>query len=151
MFKCFAISTSRYTHLLIVESYSSSFMFIITIHALFICDWHSLESLLVLQKMASTLSVDVGEDRIVLETRSNKYYLDIYLPYLLVQEDCLAQFNCKTRVRCNGKCLICDIWEIHVHVFINMSIYEMVNVQNKGSFYKWDCLFTKYMQVIVTF
>ncbi|XP_022291151.2 PIH1 domain-containing protein 1-like [Crassostrea virginica] len=49
-------------------------------------------------KMASTLSVDVGEDRIVLETRSNKYYLDIYLPYLLVQEDCLAQFNRKTRI-----------------------------------------------------
>ena len=46
-----------------------------------------------------------------------------------------------------------DMWymgKIHVHVFINMSIYEMVSVQ-KGSFYKWDCLFTKYMQVIVTF
>lgn len=41
--------------------------------------------------------------------------------------------------------------KIHVHVFINMSIYEMVNIQNEGSFYKWDCLFTKYMQVIVTF
>lgn len=49
-------------------------------------------------KMASTLSVDVGEDRIVLETRSNKYYLDIFLPYLLIQEDCVAQFNRKTRI-----------------------------------------------------
>ncbi|XP_062566977.1 PIH1 domain-containing protein 1-like [Saccostrea cucullata] len=49
-------------------------------------------------KMANTLTIDVGEDRLVLETRSNKYYLDIYLPYLLVQEDCVAQFNRKTRI-----------------------------------------------------
>ncbi|XP_061176430.1 PIH1 domain-containing protein 1-like [Saccostrea echinata] len=49
-------------------------------------------------KMANTLTIDVGEDRLVLETRSNKYYLDIYLPYLLIQEDCVAQFNRKTRI-----------------------------------------------------
>lgn len=57
-----------------------------------------LHSCVYFQKMASTLSVDVGEDRIILETRSNKYYLDIFLPYLLIQEDCVAQFNRKTRV-----------------------------------------------------
>ncbi|XP_048765191.1 PIH1 domain-containing protein 1-like [Ostrea edulis] len=49
-------------------------------------------------KMANTLTVDVGEDRIVLETRSNKYYLDVYLPFMLIQEDCVAQFNRKTRI-----------------------------------------------------
>ncbi|KAK3098228.1 hypothetical protein FSP39_017404, partial [Pinctada imbricata] len=49
-------------------------------------------------KVGGTMSVDIGEDRILLQTRSNKYYLDIYLPYLLVQDDCAAQFNRKTRV-----------------------------------------------------
>lgn len=62
--------------------------------------------------MASTLSVDVGEDRIVLETRSNKYYLDIFLPYLLIQEDCVAQFNRKTRVRCIRFTLLNDLYDL---------------------------------------
>lgn len=49
-------------------------------------------------KLSSSLSLDLGEDRILLQTRSNIYYLDIYLPYFIVQEDCGAQFNRKTRI-----------------------------------------------------
>jgi PIH1 CS-like domain len=44
------------------------------------------------------MSLDIGEDRILLTTRSNVYHLDIYLPYSLVQEECFAQFNRKTKV-----------------------------------------------------
>ncbi|KAK7492986.1 hypothetical protein BaRGS_00015716 [Batillaria attramentaria] len=40
----------------------------------------------------------VGEDRILLETRSNVYHLDIYLPYNLVQEDVGAQFDRSTKI-----------------------------------------------------
>jgi len=50
------------------------------------------------QKSAATLTLDVGEDRILLETRSNIYHLDIYLPYDILQEECAAQFNNKTKV-----------------------------------------------------
>ena len=46
----------------------------------------------------SSLSLDLGEDRILLQTRSNIYYLDIYIPYFIEQKDCGAQFNRKTRV-----------------------------------------------------
>ncbi|KAL3881231.1 hypothetical protein ACJMK2_027687 [Sinanodonta woodiana] len=49
-------------------------------------------------KVASSLTVDIGEDRILLQTRSNTYYMDIYLPYNVIQEECGAQFNRKTRV-----------------------------------------------------
>ena len=50
------------------------------------------------QKMAASLTLDVGEDRILLETRSNVYRLDIYLPFLLLQDECVAQFNRRTKV-----------------------------------------------------
>ncbi|ESN96628.1 hypothetical protein HELRODRAFT_67815, partial [Helobdella robusta] len=49
-------------------------------------------------KMASSLSLDIGEDRLVLGTRSGLYHLDIYLPYNLDQSSCTAQFNRKTNV-----------------------------------------------------
>ncbi|KAL5009731.1 hypothetical protein ScPMuIL_012036 [Solemya velum] len=49
-------------------------------------------------KNAASMSVDIGGDRILLKTRSNAYYLDIYLPFDLVQEDCGAQFNRKTNI-----------------------------------------------------
>ncbi|KAK2153126.1 hypothetical protein LSH36_306g03003 [Paralvinella palmiformis] len=49
-------------------------------------------------KSAATLTLDVGEDRILLETRSNIYHLDIYLPYDILQEECAAQFNNKTKI-----------------------------------------------------
>lgn len=49
-------------------------------------------------KAASSLSLDLGEDRILLETRSHIYHLDIYLPFNTIQEECGAQFNRKTRI-----------------------------------------------------
>lgn len=49
-------------------------------------------------KTAQTLMLDVGEDRILLETRSNVYHLDIYLPYNLVQEEVGAQFDRSTKI-----------------------------------------------------
>jgi len=54
------------------------------------------------QKIAASLTLDVGEDRILLETRSNVYHLDIYLPFLLLQDDCTAQFNRRTKVTVYG-------------------------------------------------
>ncbi|XP_052243127.1 PIH1 domain-containing protein 1-like isoform X3 [Dreissena polymorpha] len=49
-------------------------------------------------KVCSSISLDLGEDRILLQTRSNTYYLDIYIPFFIVQADCGAQFNRKTRI-----------------------------------------------------
>lgn len=49
-------------------------------------------------KTAQTLMLDVGEDRIVLETRSNIYHLDIYIPYNIVQEEVGAQFDKCTKI-----------------------------------------------------
>ena len=50
------------------------------------------------QKMSASLTLDIGEDRILLQTRSDIYYLDIYLPYDIIQEECGAQFNRQTKV-----------------------------------------------------
>ena len=52
--------------------------------------------------MAASLTLDIGEDRILLETRSNVYHLDIFLPFLLIQADCVAQFNRRTKVSVSG-------------------------------------------------
>ena len=41
------------------------------------------------------MTLDIGEDRILLETRSNVYLLDIFLPFNIVQEEVGAQFNKK--------------------------------------------------------
>jgi hypothetical protein len=49
-------------------------------------------------KAASSLVLDVGEDRIVVETRSNVYTLDIYLAHNLLQDDCVAQFNRTSKI-----------------------------------------------------
>jgi len=57
------------------------------------------------QKMAASLTLDIGEDRILLETRSSVYRLDIYLPFLLVQDNCVAQFNRQRKVRSSGNVL----------------------------------------------
>lgn len=48
--------------------------------------------------MASSLTLDIGEDRLLLQTRSNTYLLDIYFPYNVIQEDCGAQFDRKSKV-----------------------------------------------------
>jgi hypothetical protein len=42
--------------------------------------------------------LDIGEDRIVLNTRSGIYFLDIFLPFNLNQDECGAQFDKKTQV-----------------------------------------------------
>jgi len=49
-------------------------------------------------RSAASLTLDLGEDRILLETRSDIYFLDIYLPYNIDQDDCGSQFNKKTKV-----------------------------------------------------
>ncbi|XP_041351978.1 PIH1 domain-containing protein 1-like isoform X2 [Gigantopelta aegis] len=49
-------------------------------------------------KTSNTLTLDVGEDRILLDTRSNVYYLDIYLPFNIIQEECGSQFNRETKM-----------------------------------------------------
>ena len=54
---------------------------------------------LMTQKSAASLELDVGEDRILLQTRSNVYHLDIWLPQNIVQEECGAQFNRQTKVK----------------------------------------------------
>lgn len=47
---------------------------------------------------AKAISLDVGEDRIVLTAKPYLYELDIFLPYKLVQAECGSQFNVKTKV-----------------------------------------------------
>lgn len=47
---------------------------------------------------AKSLTLDIGEDRILLTTRSGMYHLDIYLPYKLNQDECGAQFDKKTKL-----------------------------------------------------
>ena len=44
------------------------------------------------------MTLDIGEDRILLETRSNVYLLDIFLPFNIIQEEVGAQFNRQTKV-----------------------------------------------------
>ena len=53
-----------------------------------------------LPKLLSSNSIilDLGEDRILLQTRSNVYYLDIYLPYSINQEDSGAEFDFKRKM-----------------------------------------------------
>lgn len=47
---------------------------------------------------AKSIELDIGEDRILLNTRSGVYCLDIYLPYNLNQEECGAEFDKKSKV-----------------------------------------------------
>jgi len=49
-------------------------------------------------KNAASFTLDIGEDRILLQTRSNIYHLDIYLRYNLRTEECGAQFNRQTKI-----------------------------------------------------
>jgi len=49
-------------------------------------------------RSAGAMSLDIGEDRILLDTRSKVYYMDIYLPYNLVQPECGAQFDKRTKI-----------------------------------------------------
>uniref|UniRef100_A0A0B6Z4J5 PIH1 domain-containing protein 1 n=1 Tax=Arion vulgaris TaxID=1028688 RepID=A0A0B6Z4J5_9EUPU len=44
-------------------------------------------------KTVQSLTLDIGEDQLLLTTRSHVYHLDIFLPFNLVSEECGAQFN----------------------------------------------------------
>jgi len=86
-----------------------------------------------LKKLAASLTLDIGEDRILLETRSNVYRLDIYLPFLLLQEDCTAQFNRRTKVTVYGSQLpsLIVIFCIDVLIFpIILISVQYVQFQN---------------------
>ena len=47
--------------------------------------------------MSKSVTLDVGEDCIILTTRSRLYHLELYLPYNIIQNDCGAQFDKQTR------------------------------------------------------
>ncbi|CAL1544707.1 unnamed protein product [Lymnaea stagnalis] len=49
-------------------------------------------------KTAQSLTLNIGEDRLVLTTRSHTYYLDIFLPYYLLRDECGAQFNRASKI-----------------------------------------------------
>ncbi|KAK3738603.1 hypothetical protein RRG08_040261 [Elysia crispata] len=49
-------------------------------------------------KTAQSLTLDIGEDHLVLMTRSHVYHLDIFLPFNLITDDCGAQFDRATKV-----------------------------------------------------
>ncbi|XP_064616124.1 PIH1 domain-containing protein 1-like [Liolophura sinensis] len=49
-------------------------------------------------KAASSFTLDIGEDRILLQTRADIYHMDIFLPYNLIQEECGAQFHRKSKI-----------------------------------------------------
>ena len=44
------------------------------------------------------MSLEVGEDRIILKTRPNLFYLDIDLPFLLDSDETGSQFNIQSKV-----------------------------------------------------
>ncbi len=50
------------------------------------------------QKSSKTLTLDIGTDRVALSTRSNIYYLDIWLPIDIDSDECGAQFDKATHV-----------------------------------------------------
>lgn len=47
---------------------------------------------------AKAITLDIGEDRIVLNTRPQMYQLDIFLPYNLKQDECGSQFHVQSHV-----------------------------------------------------
>lgn len=59
-----------------------------------------LEAEIELPKVISSQSVtlDIGQDRIVLNTRSNIYHLDIFIPFSINQDECNAKYDYKTHV-----------------------------------------------------
>ena len=50
------------------------------------------------QKSSKNVSLEVGEDRVLLKTRPNLFYLDIDLPFLLNNEETGSQFNRQSKV-----------------------------------------------------
>ncbi|CAG9840560.1 unnamed protein product [Diabrotica balteata] len=44
------------------------------------------------------LTLDVGEDRILLESKTRGYLLDVFIPYIVKQKTCSADFNKSTKI-----------------------------------------------------
>lgn len=52
-----------------------------------------------MQKSTKDTTLDVGEDRLVLNVNPDKYHLDVDLPFDVNNETCGAQYNKKTKVK----------------------------------------------------
>ncbi|XP_046387634.1 PIH1 domain-containing protein 1-like [Ischnura elegans] len=48
--------------------------------------------------LAKDIELDVGEDRILLQTKSNRYHLDLFHPYIIDQEKTTAKFSTENKV-----------------------------------------------------
>lgn len=51
-----------------------------------------------MQKSTKDTTLDVGEDRLILNVNPDKYHLDLKLPFDVDNETCGAQYNRKTKV-----------------------------------------------------
>lgn len=51
------------------------------------------------QKSSRSLVLDVGEDRLVLTARPSLFQLDVFHPFLINQENSVAQYNSSTQVQ----------------------------------------------------
>ncbi|KAJ8967486.1 hypothetical protein NQ314_002800, partial [Rhamnusium bicolor] len=47
---------------------------------------------------AKEVTLDVGEDRILLESKSKGYFLDIFIPYIVKQKNCTSSFQKSTKI-----------------------------------------------------
>jgi PIH1 CS-like domain len=54
--------------------------------------------LLFKQNSSDELTVDIGEDRILMEAHKSNYKLDVYLPRMVDQDGATAQFNKDSKV-----------------------------------------------------
>ena len=61
-----------------------------------ICTCHC--TIIHFQNSSRNISFEVGEDRLVLKTRPNLFYLDVDLPYLVNNEETGAQFDRERKV-----------------------------------------------------
>ena len=52
-----------------------------------------------MQRSTKDTTLDVGEDRLVLDVNPDKYHLDLDLPFDVDNETCGAQYNRKTKVK----------------------------------------------------
>ena len=57
-----------------------------------------------MQKSTKDTTLDISEDRLVLNVNPDKYHLDLHLPFDVDNETCSAQYNRKTKVvgTCQG-------------------------------------------------
>ncbi|KAH9379647.1 hypothetical protein HPB48_009395 [Haemaphysalis longicornis] len=55
------------------------------------------------ESSSSALTLDVGEDRMVLTSKEPKYSFDFYLPFSIDEEAAVAEFNRKHHTLCRPK------------------------------------------------